>query len=70
MLFATSLNVVVGMAGLKRLLEVPFGPLDPQPLASQIYGLYTGLVYLTPVFGGYLADRGKPISQRGQFGPS
>jgi POT family proton-dependent oligopeptide transporter len=25
--------------------------------ASRIYGLYTGLVYLTPVFGGYLADR-------------
>lgn len=25
--------------------------------ASQVYGLYTGLVYLTPVFGGMLADR-------------
>jgi proton-dependent oligopeptide transporter, POT family len=25
--------------------------------ASQIYGLYTGLVYLTPLFGGILADR-------------
>jgi proton-dependent oligopeptide transporter, POT family len=25
--------------------------------ASQIYGLYTGLVYLTPFFGGILADR-------------
>jgi POT family proton-dependent oligopeptide transporter len=48
---------VVGMADLKRLLEIPFGPLDTQPLASQIYGLYTGLVYLTPVFGGFLADR-------------
>ena len=29
----------------------------PQPLASQIYGFYTGLVYLTPMFGGLLADR-------------
>ena len=28
-----------------------------QPLASQIYGFYTGLVYLTPIFGGLLADR-------------
>ena len=25
--------------------------------ASQLYGWYTGLVYLTPVIGGYLADR-------------
>jgi proton-dependent oligopeptide transporter, POT family len=26
-------------------------------LGSQIYGSYTGLVYLTPLIGGYLADR-------------
>lgn len=26
-------------------------------LSSQIYGNYTGLVYLTPLLGGYLADR-------------
>jgi POT family proton-dependent oligopeptide transporter len=25
--------------------------------ASNLYGWYTGLVYLTPLFGGYLADR-------------
>ena len=25
--------------------------------AGNIYGLYTGLVYLTPLLGGYLADR-------------
>src|SRR5919106_6470851 len=25
--------------------------------ASQLYGWYTGLVYLTPILGGYLADR-------------
>jgi POT family proton-dependent oligopeptide transporter len=48
---------VIGLAALKRMLEIPFGPLDIQPLASQIYGLYTGLVYLTPIFGGLLADR-------------
>ena len=28
-----------------------------QGQASHIYGLYTGLVYLTPFFGGILADR-------------
>ncbi len=27
------------------------------PQASQIYGSYTGLVYLTPLLGGYIADR-------------
>src|SRR4030095_7032786 len=32
-------------------------PLAPQTLASQIYGFYTGLVYLTPILGGLLADR-------------
>jgi MFS family permease len=37
-------------------LESMFGPLGVQPFASQIYGLYTGFVYLTPIFGGWLAD--------------
>ena len=39
------------------MLEAIFGPLETQPLASQIYGFYTGLVYFTPIFGGLLADR-------------
>ena len=26
-------------------------------LGSEIYGSYTGLVYLTPLLGGYMADR-------------
>ena len=48
---------VVGLASFKTMLETIFGPLATQPLASQIYGFYTGLVYLTPIFGGLLADR-------------
>ena len=28
-----------------------------QPLASAIFGTYTALVYLTPIFGGIIADR-------------
>ena len=32
-------------------------PADVQPLSSQIWGFYTGLVYFTPIFGGLLADR-------------
>jgi POT family proton-dependent oligopeptide transporter len=50
-------ETVIGLSSLRHGLETVFGPLGIQPLASQIYGLYTGLVYLTPVIGGYLADR-------------
>ncbi|HEX8897541.1 MAG TPA: oligopeptide:H+ symporter, partial [Chthoniobacterales bacterium] len=31
--------------------------LEGQPLASRIFGTYTALVYLTPIIGGFLADR-------------
>ena len=48
---------VFGFGTVKYLLEAVFGPLAVQPLASQIYGLYTAFVYLTPLFGGILADR-------------
>ncbi len=47
----------LGLASVRNALEVIFGPLDIQPLSSQIYGFYTALVYLTPIFGGLLADR-------------
>ncbi|MBN8937450.1 MAG: peptide MFS transporter [Rhizobiales bacterium] len=50
-------EAVIGFATLKGALESLFGPLDIQPLSSQIYGLYTGLVYFTPILGGLLADR-------------
>ena len=50
-------GTVLGLAGIKSALEAVFGPLDVQPLSSQIYGFYTALVYLTPIFGGLLADR-------------
>jgi proton-dependent oligopeptide transporter, POT family len=48
---------VRGLATMKSALEAIFGPLDIQPLSSQIWGLYTGLVYFTPILGGLLADR-------------
>jgi POT family proton-dependent oligopeptide transporter len=50
-------TAIVGYATLKAGLEAVFGTLAIQPLASQIYGLYTGFVYFTPFFGGLLADR-------------
>ena len=53
---------VLGFTAIKGFIEsLPWvrqlGPLAPQPLSSQIYGLYTAFVYLTPFFGGMLADR-------------
>src|SRR6476619_4402320 len=48
---------VFGLTTLRSFFESMTGPLGVQPFSSHIYGLYTGLVYLTPVFGGRLADR-------------
>jgi POT family proton-dependent oligopeptide transporter len=48
---------VLGYNTIKGVLESLFGPLAIQPMSSQIYGLYTAFVYLTPFFGGMLADR-------------
>ncbi len=50
-------GAVLGLGPFRGALEFVFGPLATQPLASQIYGFYTGLVYLTPILGGLLADR-------------
>ena len=47
---------VIGLGAVRGVLESIFGPLGVQPFASQIYGFYTGFVYLTPLFGGWLAD--------------
>jgi len=48
---------VLGYAQLERGIEAIFGPQNIQPMASQIYGIYTALVYLTPLLGGMIADR-------------
>jgi POT family proton-dependent oligopeptide transporter len=48
---------VVGLASLRAGVEALFGPLTNVAFASQIFGLYAGFVYFTPVFGGLIADR-------------
>src|SRR5690606_7462518 len=48
---------VMGLAVLRGAIESVTGPLSNQAFASQVYGLYSGLVYFTPVFGGLIADR-------------
>src|SRR5262245_35882468 len=57
LLLPENADKVIGLATLKSLFEGVFGPLGAQPFSSHIYGLYTGLVYFTPFFGGILADR-------------
>ena len=57
LLMAENADKVIGLAGLRSGFEGMFGPLGAQPFSSNIYGLYTGLVYFTPFFGGLLADR-------------
>ncbi|MGE4072114.1 MAG: peptide MFS transporter [Lysobacterales bacterium] len=48
---------IVGFAGFRATVESLFGAMSTQALASQIFGLYAGFVYLTPLFGGWIADR-------------
>lgn len=48
---------VLGLAGFRSGLEAITGPLSNQAFASQVFGLYSGFVYFTPVFGGLIADR-------------
>src|SRR5262245_40054885 len=50
-------EAVIGFAAVKTALEFMFGALEPQPLASHIFGFYSGLAYFTPLIGGLLADR-------------
>jgi POT family proton-dependent oligopeptide transporter len=47
---------VLGLAGLRVLFEFR-GPMSNVAFASIIYGWYAGLVYFTPILGGWVADR-------------
>jgi POT family proton-dependent oligopeptide transporter len=51
------IETVAGLGAVRAALELLFGPLDPQPFASQLFGFYTGLAYFMPVVGGLIADR-------------
>ncbi len=48
---------IAGFAAFRGVIEGVTGRLSIQALATQIFGLYVGLVYFTPVFGGWLGDR-------------
>lgn len=53
LLLPGSVEQVAGIEQLRALL----GGLDGQPFASAIFGIYAASVYLTPILGGWLADR-------------
>jgi POT family proton-dependent oligopeptide transporter len=60
LLLHPTVDHVWGYDAMKRALELVFNggnPMGVQPLSSAIYGAYTALVYLTPFFGGMIADR-------------
>ncbi|MEJ0048659.1 MAG: MFS transporter, partial [Rhodospirillales bacterium] len=48
---------VAGFQQFRAVIATIYGPLSPAALASVIFGLYAGSVYLTPLAGGLLADR-------------
>jgi POT family proton-dependent oligopeptide transporter len=51
------IDQIVGFKGFRAGLTSMFGPMSTVALASQVYGLYTGFIYFTPVLGGLIADR-------------
>jgi POT family proton-dependent oligopeptide transporter len=47
---------VLGLGALRNMFEFR-GPMSNLAFASLIYGWYAGLVYFTPILGGWIADR-------------
>jgi len=48
---------VMGIDAGRRAIEFITGPMTPFQFGALVVGLYGGLVYFTPLFGGILADR-------------
>ncbi|HEY0270713.1 MAG TPA: peptide MFS transporter [Sphingomonas sp.] len=48
---------VLGLATVRRAAEAISGPLGAQAFASELFGLYAGLAYFTPLIGGLVGDR-------------
>lgn len=48
---------VIGLAAFRAALESLFGPMTNLAFAAQTYGIYSGLLYGTPLLGAWLGDR-------------
>lgn len=57
LLLAGHVENVGGMGPFRGFIEGIFGQLTDQAFASQLFGLYAGFVYFTPLLGGVLADK-------------
>ncbi len=56
LLHAGHIDHVAGFGELRAGLQRVFGPMSPQALSSEIFGLYAGFCSFTPVFGGIVGD--------------
>lgn len=56
LLLPENASQVMGLASLRDVFEFR-GPMSNVAFASIIYGWYAGLVYFTPIIGGWVADR-------------
>ena len=58
LLFSPHVERIAGFHWFSGVLTAIYGaPPNTQALASHIFGTYTALVYLSPIFGGLIADR-------------
>jgi POT family proton-dependent oligopeptide transporter len=48
---------VLGLSQFRGILSATFGPMTDLAFASQTYGIYSGLIYATPLVGAWLGDR-------------
>lgn len=58
LLLTPHVEQIAGFAVFEQVIQAVYRPgASTQAIASAIFGLYTSLVYLTPILGGILADR-------------
>ena len=56
LLLPDNASPVIGLAALRHMFEFR-GPMSDVAFSAIIYGWYAGLVYFTPIIGGWVADR-------------
>ena len=58
LLLSPHVDQIVGFSAFRGFIQTVYHPgVSTQALSSSIFGLYTSLVYLTPILGGVIADR-------------